>query len=509
MSAPTIGQALDLLADRDPDRVALRVPGVGGPGGGPAGGAADEVLTRDALRRASIALARRWRADGLAPDDLVTLCLPPSAAFVVACVAAWRAGATPQPLSPDLPPAERAAVLRVARPALVVDRPPAVPVPGELASLPPLPDDLAAASWKAPTSSGSTGRPKLVLATDPARVDPDGVVAPFVPREAVQLVAAPVHHAAAFVYALRGLMTGHELVVMPRFDPVAWLDLVARHRATWSVLSPATMRRIARVPDHATGWDVSSLASVLHLGARCAPDLKRHWLDWLGPDRVVEVYAGTEAQGLTMVTGPEWLARPGTVGRPVAGSRVQVVRPDGTSCAPGEVGEVLLSRGRPTYAYRGGDRPTAEVSGHAGWHTQGDLGWLDADGWLFLADRADDALVVDGHRVLPTDVEEVLEAHPAVRSALVVGRPDPDAGGSAGGTVHAVVDVGGGPPGSTGTEGVDRVDGVDGVDEAALVDVLAGWVAARLPGTHHPRTWQLVHEPLRSDAGKARRRDWR
>ena len=150
----------------------------------------------------------------------------------------------------------------------------------------PLPP-LAAASWKAPTSSGSTGAPKIVRSTDPARVDPSVPFAPFVPHRAVQLVAGPLFHAAPFVYAMRGLMTGHELVVMPRFDAAEWLRLVEEHRVTWGMLVPSGMQRILDVPGRET-VDVGSLASVLHLGARCPEPLKRAWIDWLGPERVDE-----------------------------------------------------------------------------------------------------------------------------------------------------------------------------------------------------------------------------
>ena len=451
----SIGAAFTLLARRAPDAVAVRC------------GA--EVLTRGELEVRADALARRWIADGVRVDDVVTVCLPNSVDFVVATVAAWKAGATPQPLSPGLPDRERRAVLDLTRPAVVVD-----------AELPegleggPLPD-LASSCWKAPTSSGSTGRPKVVRAAAPARVDPDGRVAPFVPRVARQLVAGPLFHAAPFVYAMRGLMTGHELLVLPRFDAGGWLRLVQEHRATWSVLSPATMHRIARHPAR-DATDVGSLGSVLHLGARCAPWLKREWIDWLGPGRVQELYAGTESQGLTFVSGSEWLEHPGSVGRPLPGSEFRVVRADGSECGPGEVGEVLMRRDRPTYSYLG-----AEPRVRDGWHTLGDSGWFDAEGYLFLADRLDDVVTSAGVAIAPADVEGVLEEHPAVRSALVVGRPDAERGQ----VVHAVVE--------------------GRVPEGELRE----WVRGRLDPEKAPRTYRFVSGPLRDEAGKARRADWR
>lgn len=451
----SIGAAFTLLADRAPAATAVRC------------GA--EVLTRAGLESRANALARRWIADGVRVDDVVAVSLPNSIGFVVAVVAAWKAGATPQPLSPRLPGRERDAVLALTRPAVVVDG--GLP-PGLDGG--PLPD-RAASCWKAPTSSGSTGRPKVVRATAPARFDPDARVAPFVPRSAVQLVAGPLSHAAPFVYALRGLMTGHELVVLPRFDAGEWLRHVEEHRVTWSVLSPAAMHRVARHPDRGRS-DVTSLGSVLHLGARCAPWLKRAWIDWLGAERVDELYAGTESQGLAFITGPEWLEHPGSVGRPLPGSEFRVVRPDLGVCAPGEVGEVLMRRDRPTYTYLG-----AQPLVRDGWHTLGDSGWLDEDGYLHLADRLDDVVTSAGVAIAPADVEAVLEEHPAVRSAVVVGHPDEERGQ----VVHAVV------------EG-DVAEGE-----------LREWLRSRLDPEKAPRTYRFVSGPLRDEAGKTRRSAWR
>ncbi|WP_380164323.1 AMP-binding protein [Jannaschia sp. R86511] len=465
----SIGRAFAVLAARDPDRVAVRD--------------GEQVLTRRELHERTDRLARAWRRRGLRPDDLVTVTLGTGVAAVLANVAVWKAGATPQPLSPHLAPAEREAVLALARPALVVnddaqvlDALAAEAVDGT--GTDPLPD-LAASSWKAPTSSGSTGRPRLVRAAASAHVDPDAAVAAFVPRDAVQLVAAPLWHAASYVYAFRGLMTGHELVLLPRPDPQEWLRAVAAHRVTWAVLAPDLMQQVWRSPDRA-GADVGSLEAVLHLGSRCPPWLKRAWLGWLGPERVWELYAGTESQGLALVGGREWLQRPGTVGRGVGGSRFRVVRPDGTECDPGETGEVLMRRGHDTYHYVGSPARVRD-----GWHTLGDAGRLDADGYLYLADRLADGIETPGGTVHPADVEQVLQEHPGVRCAVVVGRTGD------GGTqhVHAVVEP----------------EPWAGPGSAELV----AWAAARLHPHQQPRSVELVDRPLRDDTGKVRRARWR
>ena len=460
----SIGRAFTHLADTAPDAVAVRC--------------GDVRLTRRELDRAAHGVARAW-ADRVGHDDLVTIALPNGIDFVIACVATWKLGATPQPLSPRIGPGERAAVLDLARPALVVD----AELVGAGGLVPsdddaPLPD-LFASSWKAPTTSGSTGRPKIVRSTAPATVDPTAAIAPFVPRQAVQLVAGPMFHAAPFVYAMRGLMTGHELVVLPRFDAAAALQAVERHGVTWTMLVPTMMQRIWRLEGR-EAHDVSSLEGVLHLGARCAPWLKRSWIEWLGPDRVVEVYAGTESQGIAMITGREWLAHPGSVGRAVSGSEFRIVRPDGTMAAPDERGEIVMRRrGGAAYRYVG-----AEPHVRDGWHTLGDAGWMNADGYLFVADRLDDVIVTGGAMVQPADVEAVLEEHPAVRSSVVVPRPHDDLGHA----VHAVVDVG------------------EGHLTAAE---LAAWTRTRLDPEKLPRTWLVVHHQLRDDTGKVRRSDHR
>ena len=237
----SIGRAFTHLADAAPAAVAGRC--------------GDVRLTRRELDRAAHGVARAW-ADRVGHDDLVTIALPNGIDFVIACVATWKLGATPQPLSPRIGPGERAAVLDLARPALVVD----AELVGAGGLVPsdddaPLPD-LFASSWKAPTTSGSTGRPKIVRSTAPATVDPTAAIAPFVPRQAVQLVAGPMFHAAPFVYAMRGLMTGHELVVLPRFDAAAALQAVERHGVTWTMLVPTMMQRIWRL-DGREAHDVS------------------------------------------------------------------------------------------------------------------------------------------------------------------------------------------------------------------------------------------------------------
>ena len=472
MARLSLSRILTRLAQADPGRV-VAVAG-------------DARLTAAGLESAANRYARDLRARGVRRDDLVTLQLPTGLGALVACAGVWKAGATPQPVTLGLTADERAAVVATARPALTVGFSvpdvPSLPVDHEPEASDdgPLPDRWAR-SWKAPTSSGSTGRPKVVLAAGPALLDPDRPVAPFLPLRATQLVSGPLMHSATFTYAFRGLLTGHRLVLLPRFEEHAWLDAVEQHTVTWAMVVPTTMHRLLRVPAaQRNPVRLTSLQTVLHLGAPCAPDLKRRFLDWVGPQRVVEVYAGSESNGLTMIRGDEWLTRPGSVGRPVAGTQVRVLRPDGTPAAPGEDGLVWLRRGeQPAYRYLGAtSRRTPD-----GWDTLGDVGHVDADGYLWITDRDDDVIVRGGHKVHPVEVERVLEQHPAVRSALAFGVPDEEYG-------QQVVAV---------------VDGAGSDVDAA--EVLA-FAARHLDAARRPVRVQVVDEPVRDDAGKARRREW-
>src|SRR5438552_1353129 len=157
--------------------------------------------------------------------------------------------------------------------------------------------------WKAPTSGGSTGRPKIIVAEQPGLADPDEP--PFLmQRHGTQLVPGPLYHNGPFAFSTRGLLSGNHIVVMTRFDPSLTLELIERHRVDWVLMVPTMMHRIWRLPEEErVSRDLASLRVVLHLAAPCPPWLKEAWIGWLGPERIHELYAGTEAQGATWITG--------------------------------------------------------------------------------------------------------------------------------------------------------------------------------------------------------------
>lgn len=456
------------LAAADPDRPAVTC--------------GDRTLSRQELDRRTNALARAYAERGVRAGTLVTIGLPNGVEFVMAAVAAWKLGATPSPVSHRLPERELAAVLDIANPALVVGLP-----AGDRASVPvgfepDTSDDpvapAVAPAWKAPTSGGSTGRPKIVVAGQPASAEVmdlyGGLFA--MPPDGVHLVAGPMYHNAPFMMSAAALFTGSHVVVLPRFDAADLLRQVAVHGVQWMFLVPTMMHRVWRLPERESA-DVSSLVFVLHGASVCPQWLKQEWLDWLGPDRLFELYAGTEAQAATLISGEEWLAHKGSVGR-VARGQMRILDAEHRDVPAGVVGEIWMRTdpGAPaTYHYLG--QEAASLAG--GWESLGDLGRFDEDGYLYIADRKPDMIVVGGANVYPAEIESALDEHPSVQSSCVIGLPDDEYGNS----VHAVIQ-----------------------SEAPLdVAALLAHLRERLDPHKLPRTFERVDHPLRDDAGKLRR----
>lgn len=464
-----MGSVLAEHARRFPDRVALRCE--------------EEALTYPELQAAVERAAGELHRAGVGPGDIVAVALPNGIDFMVAVFAAWRLDAVPFPLAHHLPERERDALLALAAPALVVGA--SHPDwPGrhaeELRSAPPgdpLPPATGEHPWKVIGSGGSTGLPKLILAGVPATVDPS-VPRYTVTTDDVVLVPGPLYHQGPFIFATAGLLTGGSVVIARRFDPAETLRLIERHRITWTFLVPTMTHRIWRLPQAVRdAADLSSLRLLFSTGAPWPTWLKQHWLAWLGPDRVIEWYGGTEEQGGLRITGQDAVDHPGSIGR--ADGDTRVLAPDGSPAAPGEVGE-LVFRARPTGHHRllgSGDAPPTE------WRGYGDLAWIDEDGWVHLADRRTDLIVSGGVNVYPAEVEGALEAHPWVQGAVVVGLPDDDLGRY----VHAVVHLDPAAPSHRAEE------------------TLLAHLRDRIAGPKIPRRFEFVTTPLRDDAGKVRR----
>lgn len=434
----------------------------------------------DATRTARVLLDA-----GTVEGDLVTVAFPNTEAFVTTTMACWLIGAIPQPVSSKLPGRELEEIVTLADSRVVAgvaaDR-----VPGR-ATLPPdfvvdptidatpLPDAISP-SWKAPTSGGSTGRPKLIFAGTPSTID-ESLPASFTTPAGTIIMPGPLYHNGPFVWAFEQLRTGGHLVILPRFDPVATLTAVDDFHAETLYLVPTMMQRIWRLDPEVRGrFDLSSLTRIWHLAAPCPAWLKEEWIRWMGPDRILELYAGTEAQASTVIRGSDWLAHKGSVGRPISG-QMKIVRADGSDADPGEPGEVFMRppEGVRTYRYVGAEATSTD----GGWESLGDMGWMDADGYLFLGDRKKDMVLSGGANIYPAEVEAAIDRHPHVISSAVIGLPDEDLGQ----VLHAIVQG----------------------DELFELADLQRHLADDLVRYKIPRTFELVDQPVRDDAGKVRR----
>lgn len=469
MTVPSIGTQISQLAALAPDEPAVSCDG--------------HTITRAELDRSTNRLARAYAERGVGLGDYVTIVLPNSVEWIEAAVACWKLGAVPQPLSPRLPEAEFEGLLGLRRSALLVGRDhpgtPSVPagfVPETSdAALP----EAVSPCWKSMASGGSTGRPKLIEAGGDSRVPP-AIGYPLGMQEGdTTLVPVPLTHNTGFTTALIALIMRQHLVLMSRFDPHEFLATIGRRRVSFLVTVPTIMQRLLPVYRADPGsYDLSSLRRLWHLAAPCPPAVKQAWIDLIGPEKVWELYGGTELQALTFISGDQWLTHPGSVGQVVSGE-MKVLDDDGNECPPGVVGEIYMRPNpgsAPTYRYIGSTAKSRD-----GWDSLGDLGYFDADGFLYLSDRRVDMFTVGGRNVYPAEIENALSAHPEVLSCLVVGVPDGDLGQVPYALVHTA-------SGST-------------LDAAAV----HSFVADRLAAYKVPRIVEFVDAPLRDDAGKARR----
>ena len=450
-----------------------------------------DALTWEQLERGANRRARAFAARGVKAGDFVAIGLSNSNAFFETTFAVWKLGATPTSLSWRLPRGEAAAVLDILKPSLVVggeadwNAPNSLPADftPEGFSDEPLSSPVAR-YWKAMTSGGSTGRPKVILDHNPAVVDT--AAAPILGiRQGVALLnPGPLYHNAPFILSHTALFAGGRLTGMVKFDAEETLRLIAANQIQWVNFVPTMMHRIWSLPEAVRNrYDVSSLEIVFHMAAPMPPWLKEKWIEWLGPERIWELYGGTERQGTTVISGIEWLSHRGSVGKIGEGSALRIIGEDDKDVAPGESGEIyfLPSEGAgSTYHYLGATpkrRPD-------GWESLGDIGRLDAEGYLYLGDRLADMILRGGANIYPAEVEAAVMAHPQVRSCVVVGLPDPEFGQR----VHAIVELAGGA-----------------ADAQKVIDGMAVFLSDQLSRYKHPESFEIVNVSPRDDSGKVRR----
>lgn len=282
-------------------------------------------------------------------------------------------------------------------------------------------------------SSGTTGRPKGIrraLAGLPfGAPDSIALLGQFMwglNQDTVYVSPAPQYHSAPLRFCMAMHRVGATVVIMEHFDAREMLVLLERHRATMTQCVPTMFVRMLKLPEEVrSSYDVSSLVSVVHAAAPCPVPVKRQMIEWWGP-KIYEYYAGTEGNGFVHCNSEEWLAHPGTVGHALAG-QVHIVGEDGDELPTGEIGTIYFEGGGEFEYYHDAEK-TAASRNPSGWSTLGDIGYLDADGYLYLTDRKANMIISGGVNIYPQEAENVLTMHPKVVDVAVFGVPNEDFG---------------------------------------------------------------------------------
>jgi long-chain acyl-CoA synthetase len=341
-------------------------------------------------------------------------------------------------------------------------------------------------------TSGTTGNPKGVKGALPD-AEPEAVLGGLVGFVAeygagpagVHLVCSPLYHAAPNGHALGYLHTGHTVVIQSKFDPESVLRDVERYRVTTSHLVPTHFHRLLRLPrETRRRYDLSSLQALIHAGAPCPVPIKQQMLDWVGP--IIWEYLASTEGSVSRVSPQEWIAKPGTVGRPLPGLTVQILSPEGTEVPRGEPGMIYFGYPglAPVFEYHHDPAKTA-AGRHGNLITAGDYGYFDADGYLFMLDRRTDLIISGGVNIYPAEIEQHLLTHPLVNDVAVIGVPDPEWGSS----VLAVVQPSAGAAAGEG-----------------LAAILLAYCGERLAPFKRPRRIEFVADFPRTETGKVQRR---
>jgi long-chain acyl-CoA synthetase len=307
----------------------------------------------------------------------------------------------------------------------------------------------AEAPERAPMSiiytSGTTGQPKGVVretATDEQREATQELLG-----EIFQLgdsertvIPAPMYHTAPNVYALASAVRGMDMTIMEGFDAEEFLRIVQDHRVTVVQMVPTMFVRMLALDEQTRrSYDTSSLRWIVHAAAPCPPDVKRAMIEWLGPI-VSEYYGGTETGPVTYCTSEEWLAHPGTVGRPIKHAVVKVLDAEGSELPVGESGEVYVWLDVwPNFTYNNDEEKRRSIE-RDGLVSCGDVGYLDEDGFLYLNDRRSDMVISGGVNIYPAEIEACLLGLDGVRDCAVFGVPDDEFGEAL--AAHVELDAG-------------------------------------------------------------------
>jgi len=470
------GQQLHRLALADPDLIALTMVSATG---------AESGFTFGQLDRGANQWAHTLASRGAQVGGLVGIGIPNSIEFIMAALACWKIGAVPVPMRWDLPAWERTRLLEALGATVVVDDDNHEELAADARTRPATPPAEATSPMQnGICSSGSTGLPKIILNTRPAEWT-SALSEPFaahwapVPRPQIILVPGPMYHTNGF-NPLLYLLGGDRLVVLEKFSAAAVLDTIETHRVTHFTATPTMLGRIADVPGMAQR-DLSSVDWIMQGAATMPPELLHRWFELLSPEKIIMAYGMTENLGLSALRGDEWLRHPGSVGRGFRETEIKILDEHGEELPTGGIGDVYLRAPmNDTYRYLGGAAPAVPTAD--GFRSAGDLGHLDEDGYLYIADRRTDMIISGGANVFPAEVENALIAHPHIVDVVVLGLKDAEWGRR----VHAVVQLAG---------------DADAVTEQDVI----GYAKSRLASYKVPKTVEFVDEIPRTAATKVSR----
>ncbi len=450
----------------------------------------EDGLSWAALERWSNRAARLLASRGVDAQTMVCIGIWNSLEHYAAAYGAWKLGACTLPLSPRMPDREFDGITGLLdRKLVIADRPGADLALSDLTALRdggPFEDtalpDITAHPGKAIGSGGSTGRSKIIVDPAPwARIPGarNGVHGAAFRTGQTQLVAGPLYHNSPFSWGHSGLFDEHHLIVLERFDAARAVAMIEKHRCQFMFLAPTMMQRIVRLPD-ITAEKLASIECVYQTAAPCPPWLKRRWMELTAPEKLMEGFGATEAVGSCRIRGDEWLLHPGSVGRPV-NAALRILDENLAEVPQGEVGEIYMRphvHPAPTYRYIGA--PPAK-STPDGFISVGDMGHVDAEGYVYLSDRRVDLIIRGGANIYPAEIEAALSEHPDIADVAVIGIPHDELGK----TVHAIVEP---RPGIA-------------IDEPAL----RAWMKPRLTTYKLPESYEFMPVLPRDPSGKIRR----
>ena len=346
-------------------------------------------------------------------------------------------------------------------------------------------------------TSGTTGRPKGVrgMLSGGSDLGPEIMqliaagFGQFMPIPGRNLLCGPVYHSAQWAFSFLPMIAGSSVVMQHRFDSAEMLRLIDQHQVSFVHLVPTQMKRALDLPEGVKAtFDGSSLVTLWHGAAPCPPSVKRGLIDWWGP-KITEYYGSTEGSIISIIDSNDWLARGGSVGKPLDSVEVIVIGDDELPVADGLSGTLYFRNKMGTdFSYHNDDGKTAAAHREPGVFTTGDIGYVDSDGFLWLSDRKIDMIISGGVNIYPAEIEGVLASHPGVGDVAVIGVPDDEFGES----VKAIVQV---------AEGYIASD--------ALVTALIAHCRSLLAGYKAPRTVDFIAAIPRTATGKIQKQPLR